>query len=100
MTRKARIPIHLLLIVAIFCTVAVYLKSADAKWSDVVSSDQDLQVVALEPTSFWEGEDYKALHFGDLFCEYKWMSRFYLLSPLLSFSQISSLKQGQPILRC
>jgi len=99
MTRMARIP-NLLLIMAIFCTVAVCLKSDDAKWADIVSSDPDFQVIALEPTSFLDGEDYKALHFGDLFSEYKWMPRLYLLSPHLSFYQISSLKQGHPILRC
>lgn len=100
MTRIARIPIHLLLIVAIFCTVAVYLESDNVKCADVVSSDPDLQVIASEPTSFLDGEDYKTLHFGDLFRECKGMPRLYLLTPLLSFSQISSLKQGQPILRC
>jgi len=99
MTRMARIP-YLLLIVAISCAVAVYSESDDAKSSDVVSADPDLQVIALEPTSFLDGEDYRALHFGDLFSEYKWMPRLYLLSPHLSFSQISSLKKGQPILRC
>jgi len=99
MKRMTRIP-NLLLIVAFFFTVAVYLKSDDAKWADVVSADPDLQVIALEPTSFSDGEDHKAAHFGELFCEYKWMLRLYLLSPLLSFSQISSLKQGQPVLRC
>lgn len=100
MTRIARISTHLLLIVAISCTVAVYLKSDNAKYAGAVSSDPDLQLIALEPTFFLDGEDYKTLHLGDLFSEYKWMPRLYLLSPLLSFSQISSLKQGQPILRC
>lgn len=100
MTRRARIPIHLLLIVAIFCTVAVCLKSDDATWAGIVSSDPDLELVAFEPTSFLDGENYEALEFGDLFSGHKWMPRLYLLSHLLSFSQISSLKQGQPILRC
>jgi hypothetical protein len=100
MTRMTRVPIHLLLIVAIFCTVAVYVKSDDATWTAVVSSDPDLQVIALEPTSFLDGEDYKALHFGDSFSGYKWILRLCLVSPHLSFSQISGLKQGQPILRC
>jgi len=78
----------------------VYLKFDDATCADGFSPDPDLQVIALEPTFFLDGEDHKALHFGDLFSEYKWMPRLYLLSPLLSFSPISSLKQGQPILRC
>jgi hypothetical protein len=94
-----RVPIHLLLIVAIFCAVAVCVKSDDATWADV-SSDPDLQVIALEPTSFLDGEDCKAAHFGDSFSGYKWILRLYLVSPQLSFSQRSSLKQGQPILRC
>ena len=100
MTRMNRVPIHLLLIVAIFCTVAVYVKSVDTTGTDVVSSDPVLQVIALEPTSFLDGEGYRPLHFGDSFSGCKWILRLYLVSPHLSFSQISSLKQGQPILRC
>lgn len=99
MKRMARIP-NLLVIVALFFAVSVYYRSDDVKSTDVVSANPDPQAIPLEPTSFSDGEDYEAAHFGELFCEYKWMSRLYLLSPFLTFSQISSLKQGQPVLRC
>jgi hypothetical protein len=75
MTRMRRIPIPLLLIVAIFCSVAAYVKSDDAKWADLVSSGQDLQAIALEQIFFLEGEGYKALLLGDSFSGCKWMLR-------------------------
>jgi len=95
-----RIPIPLLLIVAIFCTAAAYVKSDDAKWADLASSGQDFQAIALEPIFFLDGEGHKALLLGDSFSGCKWMLRVYLGSPRLSFLVISNLKQRQPILRC
>lgn len=89
-----------LLIVAVLCTAAEYVKSDDAKWADVASSGPNLQVIALEPTSPFDGEESKAPQLGGSFGGFKWMPSLCLVSRHLPFFPIPNLKQRQPVLRC